>query len=158
MGEYPVSDVEFSYLLIGYNRLDEKQKNIITEKIKEIKIKKTNCKDETFTYECPLLIDKKCSLYEYRGIICRTHGLLYFIKEDNGGSRQKIPRCVNLGLNYSKVYDSYKKMITDDLWEKSKIATAPVAYDLSLKSLLSNDLAKELNLNFKEVRPLIDWF
>ena len=36
-------------------------------------------KDEAdFIYECPFLINNRCCVYSYRGIICRTFGLAYF--------------------------------------------------------------------------------
>lgn len=154
-GQYPFSEVEFQYAMLGYNSLSENEKNIIQEKIKKEKKKFV---DEKSMYECPFLINKKCSIYKYRGIICRTHGLLFYITDENGESKNKIPNCVNYGLNYSNVYDDVTKTISSELWEKTGIETEPVAYNLSLKVLLNNDVTKELGLDFGEERALIDWF
>ena len=50
--------------------------------------------------QCPFLINSKCSIYSHRPIICRVHGLSYLCKNNVA----KVPYCVNVGLNYSKVY------------------------------------------------------
>lgn len=161
-GQYPFSEVEFQYTMLGYDTLSEKEKNIIQKKVKKIKKDKEDSKingnDEEFMHECPFLIDKKCSVYKYRGIICRTHGLLFFVDDKEGKSKNKIPHCVHLGLNYSNVYDKSTGTISSELWEKTGIKNEPVAYNLSLKTLLNNGVTKELELKFGEEKALIDWF
>ncbi len=156
-GEYPFTSLEFQYAMVGYKALSEKEKDIIQKKVKQIKINKEKSTKENFMHECPFLIDKKCSIYKYRGIICRTHGLLYFITDKDGNSRNKMPHCVNLGLNYSNVYDENIGMISDELWAKSGIKNEPVAYNLGLKALCSNSVTKELELDFGEAKALIEW-
>lgn len=156
-GQYPLSELEFKYAMTGYNALDEHKKAIINDKIKGIKKAKEEYSGEEFMHECPFLIDKKCSIYNYRGIVCRTHGLMYFIKDKNEKTRNKGPNCVNFGLNYSNVYDKSTKMISLELWEKSGIKTQPVAYNIGLKTLVNNGLTKELELEFGEIKVLIDW-
>ena len=156
-GEYPFTNLEFQYAMVGYKALSEKEKDIIQKKVKQIKIDKEKSTKETFMHECPFLIDKKCSIYKYRGIICRTHGLLYFITDKDGNSRNKMPHCVNLGLNYSNVYDENIGMISDELWKKSGIKNEPVAYNLGTKALCSNSVTKELELDFGEAKALIEW-
>ena len=161
-GQYPYSEVEFQYLMLGYNTLSDYDKNIIQKNIekikKEYKAFKPNSDDELFMYECPFLVNKKCSVYRCRGLICRTHGLMYFMRDENGDSRNRIPHCVNLGLNYSNVYNKSEKMISQELWEKSGIKNEPVAYNLSQKALLKNGVTEELELEFGETKALIDWF
>ena len=156
-GQYPYSDIEFQYLMLGYNDLNEKEKTIIQAKINEIKKQKEDYDGEEFMHECPFLIDKKCSVYDYRGIICRTHGLMYFIKDENSKSKNKAPNCVNFGLNYSNVFDKEQGIISQELLEKTGIETQPVAYNIGLKALLNNVLTEELELEFGEERALIDW-
>lgn len=158
VGEYPFSELEFQYAMVGYNALNENEKQIINIKVKEIKAQKALSKDKTFMHECPFLIDKKCNIYKHRGMICRTHGLMFYIEDKDGKSKNKGPDCVNVGLNYSSVYDKEKKMISLELWEKTGIKTEPVAYNISLKALLSNEVTKELEINFGESKALIDWF
>lgn len=157
-GEYPFSDVEFKYLMLGFEFLDENTKNIIRAKIDDIKKQKETSTQKPFVHECPFLINKRCSVYAHRGLICRTHGLLFFITDENGKTKNKMPYCVNLGLNYSNVYDEKTKTISSELWEKSKIEAEPVAYNISLKALMKNEAAEYLGLEFKELRALIDWF
>ena len=50
--------------------------------------------------QCPFLIENSCSIYPYRPIICRVHGLAYLCKEN----LVKVPYCANNGLNYKDVY------------------------------------------------------
>ena len=157
-GEYPFTNLEFQYAMVGYNALSEKEKNIIRQKVKQIKMDKENSTEEVFMHECPFLINKKCSIYQHRSIVCRTHGLLYFINNEDGSSKNKIPHCVNLGLNYSNVYDKNIGMISDVLWEQSGIENEPVAYNVGLKALCKNSVTEELELDFGEAKPLIDWF
>lgn len=156
-GQYPFTNIEVQYLMLGYHNLDDEQKIIVQEKIAEIKVQKDKYVGEEFMYECPFLINNKCCVYDYRGIICRTHGLMFFITDKNGKSRNKCPDCVNFGLNYSNVYDKPKKMISTELWEKSGIKAEPIAYNLSQDVLLNNDATKELGLDFGESKALIDW-
>ena len=157
-GEYPFSRLEFEYAMLGYNALNEEEKNIIQKKADKIKLDKKNSTEKVCMHECPFLTDKKCSIYKHRGIICRTHGLLFFIEDKDGNSRNKIPHCVNLGLNYSNVYDENIGMISDELWGKSGIKNEPVAYNIGLKALCSNSVTKELELDFGEAEALIEWF
>lgn len=155
-GQYPFSKLEFEYLMLGYEKLSNAEINIIQEKIKKIKEEKS-LENEDFMYECPFLIDKKCSVYNHRGIICRTHGLLFFETDKEGNSKQKIPHCVHLGLNYSNIYDKEKKHLSPELWKKSGIKNEPVAYNISQKAILKSDVAKELGLEFGESKALINW-
>lgn len=157
-GQYPFSELEFKYAMIGYNSLSDEKKLLIRKKVNEIKEKQISSNSQEFMYECPFLIDKLCSIYDYRGIICRTHGLMFFYEDENGESKSKAPKCMNIGLNYSNVYDAKNKTISLELWEKSGIKTEPIAYNLSLKFLLNNVLTKELGLEFGEEKALIDWF
>lgn len=155
-GEYPFSELEFKYAMIGYNSLNEEKKSIIDSKAKKIKEEKTQSKEEVFMYECPFLIDKKCSIYNHRGLICRTHGLMFYIEDENGESKNKAPHCMEIGLNYSSVFDKEKKVISQEMWDKSGIKTEPVAYNLSKKALFKK--GEQFEINFGESKALIDWF
>ena len=157
-GEYPFSEIEFRYVMIGYNTLSENEKIIVKEKVLELKALKSNSSNDEFMYECPFLIDKKCSIYKYRGIICRTHGLIYYLTDNDGNVKNKAPKCVYFGLNYSNVYDKTTKTLSVELWEKTGIKTEPVGYNIGLKTILNSDLAKGLELKFGAEKALIDWF
>lgn len=157
-GEYPFSKLEFEYAMLAYDELSETEKFNIKSKVEEMKRKKAILKDDVFLHECPFLINNKCSIYYHRGIICRTHGLMYYIEDKNGASRNMAPECKDIGLNYSNVYDNDKKVISLELWKQSCIETEPKVYNLSRKILLSTTLVKQLQLDFGETKPLINFF
>jgi len=157
-GQYPFSELEFEYLMLGYSTLSEQEKVIIQSKIKKIKEAQNEANDEDFMHECPFLVDKKCCVYAYRGIICRTHGLLFFIIDKDGKQKNKFPHCTYLGLNYSNIFDVKTGILSQELWEKSGIKTEPVAYNLSQKAMLENPVTEELGLEFGPTKALIDWF
>ncbi len=51
--------------------------------------------------ECPFLVDRRCSIYKNRPIICRTHGLpLLFMGDENW----ELSACE---LNFTKVKEDY---------------------------------------------------
>ena len=66
-GEYPFTEIEFAYLMIGAQTLNKDTVAKIENNIQEISDKKrehdTNNKNEKFLHACPFLVDKKCSLY-----------------------------------------------------------------------------------------------
>ena len=159
-GQYPMSEIEIKFIMIKMSALNQNiQKQILYNIQKVIKEKiSTNQPKEKFFYQCPFLLNDSCSVYENRAIICRTHGLMFFTEDKDGKEKYKIPYCVNIGLNYSNVYDTTLKTVTDELWEKSGIKTPPQAYNLSLKTLTNKNITQELGFEFGEIKPLIDWF
>jgi len=160
-GLYPFSEVEFKYAMLEYETLSVEQKKKIQGKVKEIKKakeEKGQFGEEEFVYECPFLIEKKCSIYKHRGLICRSFGLLYFVEEENGELTNKIPCCVQDNLNYSIVYDSEKKMISAEKYEQSGITVEPLSYNVGVKFLLKNTQTEKLGLELGDQRTLIDWF
>ena len=88
------------------------------------------------------LINKKCSVYKYRGLTCRTFGLAYLIDKKT----VKVPECANEGLCYSKVY------------KDGELVTEPIKENLSLLKITNSQLAKSHKLEFGESRSLVDWF
>lgn len=155
IGSFPFSKLEYEYLKIGFDALDEGLKNEIIEKVRKIRHDKVLAgNDCNYLYECPFLIDKKCCVYENRGIICRTFGLPYY---DETG-RIKMPACINVGLNYSEVYDKEAKMISSELFEQKGYEVEPVAFNLDLDFLINSEEAKSFGLGFGEQKALVDWF
>lgn len=141
VGDYPFSQLEMMYLMTGFRKLPVETQKIIKENMDNLK------KTRMFTHffhQCPFLIDKKCSVYKYRGITCRTFGLAYVV--DNKTKTVKIPECTKEGLNFSNVYDG--KEITID----------PIQENLDLPYVIESKLAKSHKLEFGEIRSLIDWF
>ncbi len=123
-GDYPLSQLELEYLMQGYINLENEVKIIVQENIK--KLEKGGC--------CPFLVEKKCSVYLYRPIICRVHGLAYLCKDN----KVKVPYCVNDNKNYSDVY------------EKGEIRINPVTENLDTPNVLKD-------FDYGEIRNLFDW-
>lgn len=160
-GEYPISQLEFNYLMIGYNALNEREKSIIKENVARIKNEKKKflkINNKKFMHQCPFLIDKKCSIYKHRSLICRAYGLAYFYDGKDEKIFYSIPCCVENGLNYSNVYDAQTGGMSSKKWKETGIAQEPVSYNLSLDFLRNNEDALAFNLDFGEEKSLIDWF
>ena len=123
-GDYPLSQAELEYLMQGYAQLSDEDKIKVQNNIKNIK--KGGA--------CPFLINKKCSIYSHRPIICRVHGLAY-ICHDN---IVKVPYCTQEGKNYTNVY------------KNGEIEINPIKENLDTISLIDG-------FGFGEIRNLIDW-
>ncbi len=139
VGDYPFTQLEMMYLMTGYKSLPVHHQAQIRNNLMQIK---SNRVSTHLYYKCPFLIDNKCSVYENRGITCRTFGLAYLTKN----KVVKIPECVHDGLCYSKVF------------KNSEITVEPIKEDLSLLEITNGKLAKKYKLDFGMSRSLIDWF
>lgn len=144
-GEYPLSELEYVNLMFYYNnKVCPDVQNLINKNI-------TNLIENSKTkmYKCPFLIDNLCTVYPARGIICRTFGLLSHDKK----GKKRIPFCVDLGLNYSEVYDSEKGIITKNADDGSE----PLAFNIERAVLRSSKAESEFGIFFGEDRSMIDW-
>ncbi len=148
-GEYPFSKAEFDYLTVGFLQLPVDVQEKIMQKVKKIKEAKSK------TYECPFLFNNTCSVYDYRGIICRSFGLMSI---NNEGGLSKIPFCAFEGLNYSNVIDPKTKIVSQEKFNKLGIAQEPLAYNVSYSFLTSENIEKNFHIEFGDKKPLIDWF
>lgn len=157
-GSYPFSKLEFEYLMTGYEKLPDDKKTQIQENIKHIKELKNKSKEEKFSHVCPFLLDKKCSVYMYRALICRSYGLMYFYDNKKGERRYHIPCCVDKGLNYSNVYDKKTYSFPTEKWKQTGIEVEPVSHNVSLAFLLNNELTQYLNIELNPQKVLMDWF
>ena len=124
IGDYPLSEIELEYMMQGYSRLNDKEKIIVQNNIKNIKRGGA----------CPFLIDKKCSIYPYRPIICRVHGLAYICHNEV----VKVPYCAKEGKNYTKVY------------KNGEIEINPIKENLDTQNLLKE-------FDYGKIRNLFDW-
>lgn len=140
VGEYPFSRLEMEYLMSGFIKLPNEVKEQIRNEIKRLK------NENPKLYRCPFLINKLCSLYKYRGIVCRTHGLAWYDEDKN---KIQLPYCVNKGLNYAKVFDRE----TGEVFLQS-----PIKERLLIDSVLNGSKAEKYNLECGEIRPLLNWF
>jgi Fe-S-cluster containining protein len=141
VGDYPFTQLEMMYLMTGFKNLPPQIQTVVRNNL--LNIKKTRVSVHLF-YACPFLIDKKCSVYKYRGITCRTFGLAYLIDKKN--KQVKVPECAHNGLNFSKVFDG------------TEIKIEPIKENLDLPSIAMSHLAKNYKLEFGESRSLVDWF
>lgn len=147
-GIYPFSKIEFDYLMVGFLQLPIDIQEKIMSKVKKIK----EAKQEI--YECPFLFNNACSVYEFRGIICRSFGLMSI---NNEGGLSKIPFCAFEGLNYSNVIDPETKIVSQEKFDKLGVKEEPLAYNVSYSFLTSSEIEKNFKIDFGEKKPLIDW-
>lgn len=151
-GEYPFSKAEFNYIMIGFSKLSLDIQQQIKNKVKKIQSEKIG--KENYTYECPFLFNNECSVYDYRGIICRSFGLMSI----NEKGKSKIPFCAYEGLNYSNVLDTQTGIISSEKFAEMKTDKEPLAYNVSYKFLTSENIEKNFQINFGDKKALVDWF
>ncbi len=152
--QFPYSAIEFRYLLNGALTLDKRIQEKIEANIKELLEKKKNFRGKKFLYDCPFLIDDVCSVYPYRGVICRTFGLM----TNTVNQKIKAPFCAFKGLNYSNVLNLRKKTISVRKFKKLNTKLEPLGFNISYKYLTCEDYERTFNIKFGESKPVIDWF
>lgn len=154
-GQYPLSELEFHYLLLGFFKLEAKTQQEVIKKIQSLKKEYENTEDRAnFMYRCPFLgEDKICTIYDFRALICRVFGLI--TRHESGAT--SIPFCHSLGLNYSKVYDPENKKIDYDKVKALGYKEDPDVHRTNLKQLMSPNFFEGEPLNFGEIKSLIDW-
>lgn len=154
-GTYPYSQIEFDYLMMGFLNLNKDSQLAIISRIEVLKNEYEKSENkEKFMHRCPFLDeDNSCLVYDYRGLICRTFGLL----KPNKDGEIIMPFCRTLGLNYSNVYNPDKKILDDELVKKGGYKKSPKAYQLSFKTLMSKDLFEDVVIDFGEIKSLIEW-
>lgn len=157
--EFPYSFLEVRYLFYGASKLPFDIQSEINEKAMNILKKREEFKntapDDKFLYDCPFLKDDVCSVYEYRGVVCRTFGLPESTKE---AGRTKVPFCAFEGLNYSNVVDFEDKKISEERFKTLGIEEEPVGFHIGYDFLTNEDFEKSFNLKFGPKKPLIEWF
>ncbi len=152
--QFPYSAVEFRYLLNGALTLDNDTQKKIETNIKQVLEKKKKYRGKKFLYDCPFLINNSCSVYEYRGIICRTFGLM----TNTENQKIKAPFCAFKGLNYSNVLNLRNKTISVIKFKKLNTKAEPLGFNISYKYLTCEDYERTFNIKFGESKPVIDWF
>lgn len=152
--QFPYSAVEFRYLLNGAMTLDKETQKKIENNINLTLEKKKKYRGKKFLYDCPFLINNSCSVYNYRGIICRTFGLM----TNNENQKIKAPFCAFKGLNYSNVMNLRKKTISVRKFKKLNTTAEPLGFNISYKYLTCEDYERTFNIKFGESKPVIDWF
>lgn len=146
-GDYPMSELEYKYLMIGFEQLSETQKSQIKA---NMEVAKTSDRE---SYVCPFLIEDSCSVYQYRPLVCRAFGVL---TEDSKGN-PAYPFCTTLGLNFGKIYDKEKQHLSSDLVAQNGYKIFPKIFRLSNKVIMNLPLAKELNIDFGKAKKMVDF-
>ena len=108
--QFPYSLLEMKYFLSGLETLDSSITDKIEQNLQDVLAKKKKFRGKKFLYDCPFLIDNACSLYNYRGVVCRTFGLMTQYK----GTKSKSPFCSHKGLNYSNVLNLQKGLFLSE--------------------------------------------
>ncbi len=145
-GEYPFSRLEAEYLMSGFVKLPKEKKDIIRNNIYNLLERQNEFTGDRFLYKCPFLLDKECSLYSYRGIVCRVHGLAYFDKFLNC---VRLPECTREGLNYSELFNIQNSTLNLE---------NPINDDLTIYGVLRSAKSQQYQLECGEIRSLINWF
>jgi Fe-S-cluster containining protein len=155
---YPISEVEYNYIKVGIKKLlnDEQKDLIIKKTIKIIKQRKEFSKNNSnildFSYECPFLVENSCIIYNYRALICRSHGLLS--RDVENPNKTNTPYCLLMGYNYANIWEkesntffSHEKMLEIGLKTKPKV------YNIAYSSLLKLDDT----IKFGDIMMLAEW-
>lgn len=151
-GNYPFSQIEVEYLKQEFKTLDEGLKQKVLDRIRNLIAEKNNSKEAVFKHECPFLEDDTCVVYNNRGIICRTFGLIYFNESD----KMQMPFCAFEGLNYSDVMDFEKNIITEEKLAESGLDVEPKAFNLDYKKVTDDKIAEAYLYSYGEKGPLLD--
>ncbi len=152
--QFPYSLTEMQYLLSSLEQLPTPIQNEIEKNLQTILAQRGKYKGTKFKYDCPFLINNACSVYNYRGVICRTFGLMTQVENQ----KVKAPFCSHLGLNYSNVLNLRKRTISIRKYKKLNTKKEPLGFNINYKYLTSEDFEKEFGFKFGEVKPMIEWF
>ena len=152
--QFPYSLLEMQYVLAGLHNLDKKTLNKIEQNLANILTRKQKFKGKKFLYDCPFLINDECAVYKYRGVICRTFGLI--TQYENGTI--KSPFCAHKGLNYSNVLNLRQKTISIRKFKKLNVKEEPLGFNISYEFLTGSAFEAQFNLKFGQMKPLIEWF
>lgn len=152
--QFPYSLLEIKYLLTGFLKLDKKTQQKIEENLQKVANKKNKFRGKNFRYDCPFLIDNVCSVYDYRGVVCRTFGLMTKIID----GEIKAPFCADLGLNYSNVLNLKSNKISLRKYKKLRVKEEPLGFNISYKYLTDDVFEESFNIKFGDKKPLINWF
>ena len=151
--EFPYKKIEFDLLMEGFKTLSEDNQQLIRERVKKLKEeqKKTEGK---FEYICPFLKDSTCLVYDFRGIICRSFGLMFNREHSTPG----IPFCIFDGLNYSELLNKKTGKVITEKYKELGYKQPPIAFNVSHNFLTDEAMAKGFGFTFGETKPMIDWF
>lgn len=151
---FPYSLIEMNYLLSGMMFLSDDVQDKIAQNVQSILKAREEFKGDKFRYDCPFLINDECSVYDYRGVVCRAFGLMTQYKD----KPIKVPFCCFDGLNYSNVVDYETNKVSPEKFAELGCEEEPTAFNVSYEFLTNPEFEKEFNFKFGEKKPLIEWF
>lgn len=158
--QFPYTEIEFRLLVQGMQTLKPEELEQVMEKIDTIiKAKNEHLKTKplnTFEYDCPFLINDCCSIYPFRGMICRCFGLMSYNSEKD--KVLKIPFCAYEGLNYSNVLDPETDSMSKEKFKALGVENEPTAFNAGYASLIDKEFARGFDFEFGEVKQMIEWF
>lgn len=130
--DYPCSQIEFAYLTKGYVSLPENTRILVQQNIRNLIMDKKEFRGKHFEYKCPFLINGECSVYDYRGINCRTSDLSY--------------------------YDDLKGVVIHPNQINFSESEHIPKVNLSPDRIMNSELANSYNFDYGEIRPMVEWF
>jgi|Deesub1362A_J573_1020465.scaffolds.fasta_scaffold00045_130 Fe-S-cluster containining protein len=149
---YHYTLVEYYYLLEGVKKAEPElvrtiltRAKIVTETyFKELQI------GEILPLMCPVNSDGRCTLYEYRPMICRLHGLPHkFLKPD--GAVQEGGGCHRFELLHKAAVRLDRTVAYTELAQLEKELRAELGFKGRYKKTTAEmlmDMVEHLNLNF----------
>lgn len=151
--EFPYKKIEFDLLMEGFKTLPEDKQQLIRERVKELKEEQKKVEGR-LAHTCPFLIDDVCSVYDFRGIICRSFGLMFYRENDTPG----IPFCIFEGLNYSALLNKETGRVSTEKYKELGYDQEPLAFNVSHSFLTDEVIAHGFGFTFGETKPMLDWF
>lgn len=160
-GYYPISELEYSYIKKGLENFSKEEIEALQKKALDIfkqrkEFLKTHSEVKDFEYVCPFLKDNSCCVYQFRPLICRSHGLIineYYDSLYSKKTKSYMPHCVNLGLNYAQIYDIEKKAFCYEKVKELGLKTKPQAYYISCPDLMNSFE----ETTFGDIRMIYEW-
>ena len=152
--QFPYSLTEMQYLLSALDTLTEQQQKEIENNLSNILQQKKKYRGKKFRYDCPFLLNDECCVYDYRGVVCRTFGLMTQVENQ----KVKAPFCSHLGLNYSNVLNLRNRTISPRKYKQLNTKKEPLGFNISYKYLTDIEFEAAFGFRFGEVKPLIEWF
>lgn len=152
--QFPYSVIEMKYLFNGLADLDKKTLAVIEQNLENILEKRKHFTGKKFRYDCPFLINNECSVYDYRGVVCRTFGLMTQYENE----KLRAPFCTFQGLNYSNVLNLKKRTVSPRKYKKLNVKEEPLGFNISYKYLTDEEFERTFGFKFGDKKPLIEWF
>lgn len=151
--EFPYKKIEFDLLMEGFKTLPQETQQLIRKRVKELKEEQKKTEGR-LAHTCPFLIDDVCSVYDFRGIICRSFGLMFYRENDTPG----IPFCIFEGLNYSALLNKETGRVSTEKYKELGYDQEPLAFNVSHSFLTDEVLANGFGFTFGETKQMLDWF